>query len=68
MASAEAVTVHDRNERGWRKNALERGIAATLGSVGEPYLDAFPEPARFTALLLTGNTRRPKSIISPIAM
>ncbi len=54
MASAEAITVHDRSERGWCKNALERGITATLGSVGEPYLDAFPEPARFTALLLTG--------------
>jgi uncharacterized protein (TIGR03790 family) len=54
MASAEAITVHDRGERGWCKNALERGITATLGSVGEPYLDAFPEPARFTALLLTG--------------
>ena len=54
MASAEAITVHDRRERGWCKNALERGITATLGSVGEPYLDAFPEPARFTALLLTG--------------
>lgn len=55
MASAEAVNVHDPAERGWCKNALERGITATLGSVGEPYLDAFPEPARFTALLLTGN-------------
>lgn len=54
MASAEAVTVHDRGERGWCKNALERGITATLGSVREPYLDAFPEPARFTTLLLTG--------------
>lgn len=54
MASAEAITVHDRGERGWCKNALERGITATLGSVGEPYLDAFPEPARFTNLLLTG--------------
>ena len=54
MASAEAITVHDRGERGWCKNALERGITATLGSVGEPYLDAFPEPARFTTLLLTG--------------
>ena len=54
MASAEAITVHDRGERGWCKNALEHGITATLGSVGEPYLDAFPEPARFTALLLTG--------------
>ena len=54
MASAEAITVHDPSERGWCKNALERGITATLGSVGEPYLDAFPEPARFTRLLLTG--------------
>lgn len=54
MASAEAVTIHDPNERGWCKNALERGITATLGSVGEPYLDAFPEPARFTRLLLSG--------------
>jgi len=54
MASAEAITVHDHRERGWCKNALERGIAATLGSIGEPYLDAFPEPARFTTLLLTG--------------
>lgn len=54
MASAEAVTVHDRGERGWCKNALEHGITATLGSVGEPYLDAFPEPVRFTTLLLSG--------------
>jgi len=54
MASAEAITVHSRFERGWCKNALERGITATLGSVGEPYLDAFPEPARFVTLLMTG--------------
>ncbi|MCS6896682.1 MAG: TIGR03790 family protein, partial [Nitrospira sp.] len=54
MASAEAVTIHDPGERGWCKNALERGITATLGSVAEPYLDAFPEPARFVRLLLTG--------------
>jgi uncharacterized protein (TIGR03790 family) len=54
MASAEAMSVHDPTERGWCKNALERGITATLGSVGEPYLDAFPEPAQFTRLLLTG--------------
>jgi uncharacterized protein (TIGR03790 family) len=54
MASAEAISVHDRRERGWCKNALERGIAATLGSVGEPYLDAFPEPAEFVKLLLSG--------------
>jgi hypothetical protein len=33
---------------------LERGITATLGSVAEPYLDAFPEPLEFSALLMTG--------------
>jgi uncharacterized protein (TIGR03790 family) len=54
MASAEALSVHDRGERGWCKNALERGITATLGSVAEPYLDAFPEPADFLRLLLAG--------------
>jgi uncharacterized protein (TIGR03790 family) len=54
MASAEAVSLHRSGEAGWCKNALERGITATLGSVGEPYLDAFPEPLEFTALLMTG--------------
>lgn len=53
-ASAEALSVHDPAERGWCKNALEHEVTATLGSVGEPYLDAFPEPERFTTLLLTG--------------
>ncbi len=54
MASAEAVSLHQPGETGWCKNALEHGITATLGSVGEPYLDAFPEPLEFTALLMTG--------------
>jgi hypothetical protein len=54
MASAEAVSLHGPGEAGWCKNALDHGIAATLGSVGEPYLDAFPEPLEFAALLMTG--------------
>jgi uncharacterized protein (TIGR03790 family) len=54
MASAEAVSVRRPGEKGWCKNALERGVTATLGSVGEPYLDAFPEPLEFSALLMTG--------------
>jgi len=54
MASAEAVSLHRSGETGWCKNALEHGITATLGSVGEPYLDAFPEPLEFMALLMTG--------------
>lgn len=54
MASAEAVSIHNSMERGWCKNALERGITATLGSVGEPYLDSFPEPLEFISLMMTG--------------
>ncbi len=54
MASAEAVSLHQPGETGWCKNALEHGITATLGSIGEPYLDAFPEPLEFMALLMTG--------------
>ncbi|OAI49838.1 hypothetical protein AYO43_00225 [Nitrospira sp. SCGC AG-212-E16] len=54
MASAEAVSIHNASEPGWCKNALDHGITATLGSIGEPYLDAFPEPLEFVALLMTG--------------
>jgi hypothetical protein len=54
MASAEAVSLHSASEPGWCKNALDHGITATLGSIGEPYLDAFPEPLEFAALLMTG--------------
>ena len=54
IASGEAVSIHDPNESGWCKNALERGITATLGPTGEPYVDAFPLPNEFFALLLTG--------------
>lgn len=54
MASAEAVSIHSASEPGWCKNALDHGITATLGSIGEPYLDAFPEPLEFVALMMTG--------------
>jgi len=54
IASGEAVSIHNPHERGWCKNALERGIAVTLGPVNEPYLDAFPLPTEFVGLLLTG--------------
>ncbi|GJL56617.1 MAG: hypothetical protein NPIRA02_37490 [Nitrospirales bacterium] len=54
IASGEAVSLRDPIERGWCKNALERGITATLGPIGEPYLDAFPLPTEFFGLLLSG--------------
>lgn len=54
IASAEAISVHDPRETGWCKNALERGITVTLGSTGEPFVDAFPPPSEFFGLLTTG--------------
>ena len=55
IASGEAVSLHDPDESGWCKNALEHGITATLGSIGEPFLDSFPPPKDFVSLLLTGH-------------
>ncbi|MCI0567374.1 MAG: TIGR03790 family protein [Acidobacteria bacterium] len=54
IASAEAISIHDPRETGWCKNALERGITVTLGSTGEPFVDAFPPPSQFLGFLLTG--------------
>lgn len=54
IASGEAVSIHNPKEKGWCKNALERGITVTLGPVGEPYLDAFPLPSEFFGLLYSG--------------
>jgi uncharacterized protein (TIGR03790 family) len=33
---------------------LEKGIAATLGPVGEPYVQAFPPPEIFFGFLVDG--------------
>ncbi len=54
IASGEAANVHNPQESGWCKNALERGITVTLGPVDEPYLDAFPLPTEFFGLLYSG--------------
>jgi uncharacterized protein (TIGR03790 family) len=55
IASSEAISVRDPENKGWCKALLSRGIAATLGPVGEPYLDAFPEPEDFFGLMMTGD-------------
>ena len=54
IASGEAISIHNPKERGWCKNALERGITATIGPTSEPYLDAFPKPTEFFGLMLSG--------------
>jgi uncharacterized protein (TIGR03790 family) len=55
IASGECATLRSGSGKGWCKGLLEDGIAATLGPVGEPYLQAFPPPELFFSLLLDGS-------------
>ena len=54
VASGEARGLRDSRSNRWCKRMIETGVAATLGSVSEPYLASFPLPDEFFPLLLTG--------------
>jgi uncharacterized protein (TIGR03790 family) len=54
VASAELVTLHDPEEKGWCRGMLTDGACGTLGAVSEPYLHAFPQPQEFFPVLMTG--------------
>ncbi len=54
VASGECTSLKNPDNRGWCKGMLEAGAAATIGSVAEPYLAAFPAPDRFFEYLLNG--------------
>jgi uncharacterized protein (TIGR03790 family) len=56
VASSECTTLKSRDSRVWCKVMLEKGIAATLGPVAEPYLQAFPYPDIFFSCLLDGQS------------
>jgi uncharacterized protein (TIGR03790 family) len=54
LASSEAVSLRRPDAPYWCKNQMEKGAAATLGPVGEPYTVGFPKPAEFFGFLATG--------------
>jgi len=54
IASSECSTLRGQSSQVWCKRMLEEGIAATLGPVSEPYIQAFPPPEMFFGLLLSG--------------
>jgi uncharacterized protein (TIGR03790 family) len=54
LASFTMITLKREDPRGWVRGLLTDGIAATLGPVAEPYLQAFPTADDFFPLLLTG--------------
>ena len=55
IASAECTTLKKKGSQVWCKRLLEDGVAATIGPVGEPYVQAFPFPQVFFGLLLDGD-------------
>ena len=55
IASTECATLKKKGSKVWCKAMLENGAAATLGPVGEPYVNAFPLPEVFFQSLLQGD-------------
>jgi uncharacterized protein (TIGR03790 family) len=54
VASYELAGLRNPNERGWVAGLLRDGMVATVGPTSEPYLSAFPPPAQFVPLMLSG--------------
>lgn len=54
LASSEATTLRNPISKVWCPNLLQKGVAATLGPVAEPYTIGFPKPAEFSGFLTTG--------------
>ncbi len=55
IASTECATLSKPGSQVWCKRMLEEGIAATIGPVEEPYVQAFPVPSIFFSYLVQGN-------------
>ncbi len=54
IASSECSTLKKKNSQVWCKRMLEKGVAATIGPVYEPYVQAFPLPSIFFSKLREG--------------
>lgn len=54
IASVECTTLKQKESRVWCKSILDNGAAATIGPVGEPYVQSFPVPEIFFNLLTEG--------------
>jgi len=54
IASSECTTLKGEQSQVWCKKMLDNGIAATIGPVGEPYVQAFPVPRIFFNFLTEG--------------
>jgi len=48
------MLLKNKGSQVWCKMMLEKGVAATLGPVAEPYIQAFPMPDLFFPFLVDG--------------
>jgi uncharacterized protein (TIGR03790 family) len=55
IASAECTTLREPGSQVWCKRMLEEGVTATIGPVGEPYVQSFPPPDIFFQYLTEGD-------------
>ncbi|MDL2275029.1 TIGR03790 family protein [Desulfosarcina sp. OttesenSCG-928-G10] len=55
IASAECSTLKAAESQVWCKRMLEKGAAAVIGPVNEPFVQAFPPPDIFFAALTDGS-------------
>lgn len=54
IASSECSTLREKNSQVWCLKMLQKGVAATIGPVYEPYIQGFPLPAIFFSSLTEG--------------
>lgn len=54
IASSECSTLKNKSSKVWCKAMIEKGVAATLGPVSEPYIQSFPVPDVFFGCLIEG--------------
>lgn len=54
IASSECTTLKKPGSQVWCKMMLEKGVAATIGPVGEPYVQSFTVPDIFFGYLVQG--------------
>lgn len=54
IASSECTTLKKAGSQVWCKRMIEEGVCATVGPVGEPYVQAFPMPEVFFGFLTEG--------------
>ncbi len=56
IASAECSTLRENGSSVWCLRMLEKGVAATIGPVFEPYVQGFPLPEVFFSQLVQGKS------------